>query len=87
LRHFEEVGWLSALEAWRGQWVSGSRAEEENASSATAYIRFREVGSVAVYMEVHVAGMISYDDIWMGRGIIDELCEGLSCGLGAIGLF
>jgi len=62
------------------------RAQEGIASSMGVAFGSTEVGGIAVGPQDHVTGMVSNDGIGMCCTIIEEVCESLEGGLGAVGL-
>ena len=75
-------------DGWRWGKVGVERtwAEEVNTGSATAGVFFGEVGSIAVEVENHVAGVIPDFGVGVGRCVVEERRDLLHGELGWFGL-
>ena len=56
------------------------------AAAARSGMGLRERGGIAVYMKMHVAGMISEYGVRMCRTVVEEVDDGSGGGVGARGL-
>jgi hypothetical protein len=79
-------GWWGDGWRWWRWWlggVGGACAEKENATCAASSRCFGQIGRIDVYVQVHVAGVISECGVWMGCGVVEQMRKGLCRGLGA----
>jgi len=59
-------------------------AEKEEAAGTGASLAFREVGGIAVYVQMHVAGVVSNGCVGMSGTIVEELRDGKGGDFGAL---
>ena len=68
------------MELGDGGWFGAEKVFAAGARSGTG---FREIGSVAVYVEMHFAGLIAEYGVRMRCTVVQEVDDGLSGSFGA----